>query len=74
VPHRRRWGQLVEHLAIDYHTNDLVPANWSGAQLPGRGAEAWVWSDGSQGYLVAKYNREQIEFSLAEGVWELAEC
>ncbi|MGI9148247.1 MAG: hypothetical protein ACR2IK_17120 [Chloroflexota bacterium] len=72
VPHRRRWGQIVDHLASDYSANDLVPANWSGAQLPGRGAEAWVWTDGDRGYLVAKYNRQQIEFALAEGEFILA--
>lgn len=72
VPHRRRWGQIVDHVADAYTANDLVPANWSGAQLPGRGAEAWVWTDGAQGYLIAKYNREQIEFSLADGEFILA--
>jgi hypothetical protein len=72
VPHRRRWGQIVDHIATDYSANDLVPANWSGAQLPGRGAEAWIWTDNDQGYLFAKYHREQIEFSLAEGEFILA--
>ena len=52
--------------------NDLVPGNWSGDQLPGRGAEAWIWGDGAAGYLIAKYNREQIEFSLADGEFVLA--
>ncbi len=72
VPHRRRWGQVVDHLASGYSASDLVPANWSGANLPGRGAEAWVWTDGGQGYLIAKYNREQVEFSLADGEFILA--
>ncbi len=52
--------------------SDLVPGNWSGDQLPGRGAEAWVWSDGATGYLIAKYNREEMEFSLADGEFVLA--
>ncbi len=72
VPHRRRWGQIVDHIAPSYSMNDLVPGNWSGDQLPGRGAEAWVWTDGAVGYLIAKYNREQIEFSLADGEFVLA--
>jgi hypothetical protein len=72
VPHRRRWGQIVDHRASSYTMSDLVPGNWSGDQLPGRGAEAWVWSDGAAGYLIAKYNREQIEFSLIDGEFVLA--
>ena len=72
VPHRRRWGQIVDHRATAYSMNDLVPGNWSGDNLPGRGAEAWVWGDGSVGYLIAKHNREQIEFSLADGEFVLA--
>ena len=72
VPHRRRWGQIVDHLASSYSMSDLVPGNWSGDQLPGRGAEAWVWGDGAAGYLIAKYNREQIEFSLIDGEFVLA--
>ena len=67
VPHRRRWGQVQDHLANAYSTPDLFPANWSGDQLPGRGAEAWVWTDGKEGFLIAKYNREQIEFALVDG-------
>jgi hypothetical protein len=72
VPHRRRWGQVVDHRAASYSMSDLVPGNWSGDNLPGRGAEAWVWGDGTSGYLIAKYNREQIEFSLADGEFVLA--
>ena len=72
VPHRRRWGQIVDHVAASYSMSDLVPGNWSGDQLPGRGAEAWVWTDGAAGYLIAKYNREQMEFSLADGEFVLA--
>jgi hypothetical protein len=72
VPHRRRWGQVVDHVAAAYSLQDLVPGNWSGDQLPGRGAEAWVWTDGAAGYLIAKYNREQMEFSLADGEFVLA--
>ena len=67
VPHRRRWGQVVDHLATAYSMPDLIPANWSGDQLPGRGAEAWVWTDGKEGFLIAKYNRDQIEFALVDG-------
>ena len=48
VPHRRRWGQIVDHRASSYSMSDLVPGNWSGDQLPGRGAEAWVWGDGTR--------------------------
>ncbi|MCO6453260.1 MAG: hypothetical protein J5I90_20935 [Caldilineales bacterium] len=72
VPHRRRWGQIVDHQATSYTMNDIVPGKWSGDQLPGRGAEAWIWTDGARGYLIAKYNREQIEFSLADGEFVLA--
>jgi hypothetical protein len=72
VPHRRRWGQIVDHRVASYRMNDIVPGNWSGDNLPGRGAEAWVWGDGALGYLIAKYNREQMEFSLADGEFVLA--
>jgi len=72
VPHRRRWGQVVDHRLSAYTLNDLVPGNWSGDNLPGRGAEAWVWGDGAAGYLIAKYSREQIEFCLADGEFVLA--
>jgi hypothetical protein len=90
VPHRRRWGQIVDHRASSYTMSDLVPGNWSGDQLPGRGAEAWLWmacpsvslarasepgrvaADGRDGYLIAKYNREEMEFSLADGEFVLA--
>lgn len=72
VPHRRRWGQEVDYLADSYTMNDLVPGNWSGQQLPGRGAEAWVWTDGDAGYLIAKYDQTHIEFSLADGEFVLA--
>lgn len=72
VPHRRRWGQATDYLAASYSASDLIPGNWTGNQLPGRGAEAWVWTDGEAGYLIAKYNRERIEFSLAEGEFVLA--
>jgi hypothetical protein len=69
VPHRRRWGQEVDYLADSYSMNDLVPGNWSGQQLPGRGAEAWVWTDGDAGYLIAKYDQTRIEFSLADAFY-----
>ncbi len=72
VPHRRRWGQIVDHVTGSYSMSDIVPGNWSEDQLPGRGAEAWVWTDGAEGYLIAKYNREQMEFSLADGEFVLA--
>lgn len=72
VPHRRRWGQSIDYYKDGYSANDLVPGNWAGRQLPGRGAEAWLWTDGEAGYLISKYNREQIEFSLAEGEFMLA--
>ncbi len=33
----------------------------------GRGrSEAWVWTDGEYGLLIAKYNRKMIEFSMLE--------
>ena len=72
VPHRRRWGQVVDHLTDAYTMNDIVPANWSGRQIPGRGAEAWAWTDGATGYLIAKYNHQQIEYALVDGEFVLA--
>jgi hypothetical protein len=84
VPHRRRWGQIVDHRASSYTMSDLVPGNWSGEQLPGRGAEAWLWmacpavslagvaGANGTGYLIAKYNREEMEFALADGEFVLA--
>ncbi|MBI2942009.1 MAG: hypothetical protein HYY04_16385 [Chloroflexi bacterium] len=82
VPHRRRCGQLVDHIASAYPMSDLIFGRfaadpWEGAAqppwltggtpLPGRGAEAWVWTDGQTGYLIAKYSPDQIEFAIAEG-------
>ena len=40
VPHRRRWGQVIDHRVASYSMSDLIPGNWSGDNLPGRGAEA----------------------------------
>jgi hypothetical protein len=67
LPHRRRWGQATDHLASTYAMGDLMPLNWSGQQLPGRGAEAWYWGDSRAGYLIAKHCPERIEFSVVDG-------
>jgi len=82
VPHRRRWGQVIDHRLSSYSMVDLIPGNWGGDQLPGRGAEGWLWmtppadrtQDASRavGYLIAKYNREQMEFALVDGEFVLA--
>lgn len=72
IPHRRRWGQVVDHFMDSYTMNDIVPGNWSGRQLPGRGAEAWAWTDGANGYVFAKYNHTQMEYGLVEGEFVLA--
>ena len=72
VPHRRRWGQVQDYRLCSYNLQDIIPGNWSGDNLPGRGAEAWAWLDGSQGYLIAKYNQEHMEFALADGEFVLA--
>ena len=47
---------------------DLFPEEWTSRRgLPGRSAEAWLWAGPDGGFLVAKYNQEHIEFSLADG-------
>ena len=46
---------------------DLYPDEWTSRRsLPRRSAEAWLWTDGDGGFLVAKYNQEHIEFSVAD--------
>lgn len=63
VPLRRYRGQVQDWHLSEYRATDLIPANWDGNNLPGRSAEAWTWTDGSVGFLFAKYNQRQIEFA-----------
>lgn len=72
VPHRRRWGQALDHHMVEYSMPDIIPASWGPRQLPGRGAEGWVWTNGERGLLIAKYNQTRIEFSLFDGEFLLA--
>lgn len=67
VPFRRRRGQAVDYLKDSYSAADIVPANWSGNNLPGRASEAWSWHGGGRGIVIAKYTQEHIEFALADG-------
>jgi hypothetical protein len=68
VPLRRHAGQGTDHCFNSYAVADLLPEEWTSRKsLPGRSAEAWLWVDRDGGFLVAKYNQEHIEFSLADG-------
>ena len=67
IPFRRRRGQAVDYLKDSYTAADIVPANWSGQNLPGRASEAWSWHGNGHGIVIAKYTHEHIEFALADG-------
>ena len=68
VPLRRHAGQGTDHHFAGYSAADLFPEEWTSRRgLPGRSAEAWLWAEPGGGFLVAKYNQEHIEFSLADG-------
>ncbi len=74
VPHRRRFGHNVDRRTEDYTAADIFPQSWeAGGNLPGFGSEAWAWTDGDKGVLIAKYNLESIEFSLFEGEFVVAD-
>jgi hypothetical protein len=74
VPHRRRFGHSVDRRAERYTASDLFPQSWNPeGNLPGYGSEAWIWTDGERGTLVAKYNRDAMEFSLFDGEFILDE-
>lgn len=68
VPHRRRFGISLDRRREDYSAADLFRKAWEPhTSLPDFGSEAWAWTDDEKGILIAKYNREEIEFSLFEG-------
>ncbi len=68
VPHRRRFGHSVDRRTEEYSAPDIFPQSWEpGGNLPGFGSEAWAWTDGAKGIVVAKYNLTSIEFSLFDG-------
>ncbi len=67
LPLRRREGQFVDHKMAGYSAADLMPEEWTKGGLPDRAAEAWLWHRPGAGFLVAKYNQEHIEFSVADG-------
>jgi hypothetical protein len=68
VPLRRRAGQGTDHYLAGYAAADLYPQEWtSRGGLPHRSAEAWLWCEPGSGFLVAKYNQDHIEFSVADG-------
>ena len=67
VPLRRHLGQGTDHHLAGYAAADLFPDEWTSRRsLPGRSAEAWLWSEPELGFLVAKYNQDHIEFSVAD--------
>ena len=68
VPLRRFAGQATDHHFASYAAADLHPEEWTKRRsLPARSAEAWLWCDPEGGFLVAKYNQDHIEFSVADG-------
>ena len=67
-PHRRRFGISLDRKRDDYSAADIFRKAWEPhTSLPGFGSEAWAWTDDEKGVLIAKYNLEEIEFSLFEG-------
>ena len=67
VPLRRFAGQGTDHRLAGYSAADLNPDEWTSRRsLPGRSAEAWLWCEPGRGFLVAKYNQDHIEFSVAD--------
>lgn len=62
IPYRRETdGRLLEFPlrdALEHGPASRQPAPW--------GAEGWVWSDGSNSLLIAKYNPNAMEWSLLE--------
>jgi hypothetical protein len=67
VPLRRHAGQGTDHLLDGYRAYDLFPEEWTRRSgLPGRSSEAWLWQEDGGGFLVAKYNQDHIEFSVAD--------
>ncbi len=74
VPHRRRFGHRVDRRTTDYTAADIFPLSWApNGNLPDHGSEAWLWSDGERGVMVAKYNQTAIEFGLFDGEFVLPE-
>jgi hypothetical protein len=68
IPHRRRFGHKVDRHLEQYTAADIFPQSWDPmANLPGFGSEAWAWTDGETGIVIAKYNPRSIEFSLFDG-------
>jgi hypothetical protein len=67
IPTRRWRGQFRDHKVDGYAAKDLFPNSWTGETFPKRAAEAWTWSDGDGGFVIAKYCQEHIEFAVVEG-------
>jgi len=75
VPYRRQ----VDGKLHDYSTGDLLAGRFSNSNwrndpsvadqdLSDEGklrSEAWAWTDGKYGFLIAKYNQSMIEYSIA---------
>ncbi|MBX3069250.1 MAG: hypothetical protein KF883_01980 [Thermomicrobiales bacterium] len=75
VPHRRRFGISLDRRKEDYTAADLFRKAWEPhTSLPDFGSEAWAWTNGEHGVLIAKYNQEAIEFSLFEGEYLVPEA
>ncbi len=75
VPFRRQVdGKLHDYNQADLTSGRFSNSDWrndpcvAGQQMVDAGklrSEAWAWTDGKHGLLVAKYNADAIEFSLA---------
>jgi hypothetical protein len=75
VPYRRQVdGKLHDYSAEDLAAGRFRNSDWrndnsvADQELSDAGklrSEAWAWSDGKHGLLVAKYNQEMIEYSVA---------
>ncbi|MDH7502925.1 MAG: hypothetical protein QHJ82_09505 [Verrucomicrobiota bacterium] len=75
VPYRRQSdGKLHDYSVADLMAGRFSNSDWANdatvedQQLVDRGklrSEAWAWTDDQHGILVAKYNQEMIEYSIA---------
>jgi hypothetical protein len=75
VPHRRRLGHSIDRKNDHFTVSDLFPQSWDPDLFqPGYGSEGWIWTDDETGVLIAKYNRDAIEFSIYDGEFVLDEA
>jgi hypothetical protein len=73
IPYRRETnGQMQEFPLSEVALHGMSYTGWGEPVVPTPiwGAEGWVWSKGGNTFLLAKYNRDSMEWSLMEPVKE----